>query len=85
MNKELEQCLLKLEQREKNEKDVSLLFDYAIVNMGLKDYDKVFDYLNLAFQQKIGGLIFIRGRHWKEIHDDPRFKELLIKMRLPVD
>jgi TolB-like protein/Tfp pilus assembly protein PilF len=85
MKNELDQCLLKLEERTKKEKEISFLFDYAIINMGLKNYDKVFDYLNRAYDEKIGGLIFIRGRYWKEIHDDPRFKELLIKMNLPYD
>ena len=85
MQDELDKCLMKLEERTKKEKDVSFLFDYAIINMGLKNYDKVFDYLNRAYDEKIGGLIFIRGRYWKEIQDDPRFKELLIKMNLPYD
>jgi hypothetical protein len=85
MKNELENCLKKLEERATNEKDVSFLFDYAIINMGIKNYDKVFEYLEQAFDQKIGGLIFIRGRYWKEIHDDPRFKKLLHKMNLPCD
>ncbi len=85
MKSDLEKCLIKLEERAKSEKDVSFLFDYAIINMGLKNYDKVFEYLNLAYSEKIGGLIFIRGRYWKEIHDDPRFKKLIHKMNLPCD
>lgn len=85
MKSDLEKCLIKLEERAKSEKDVSFLFDYAIINMGLKNYDKVFEYLDLAYSEKIGGLIFIRGRYWKEIHDDPRFKKLIHKMNLPCD
>jgi len=38
---------------------------------------------SLAYEQKIGGLIFIRGRYWKEIQDDKRFKKLILKMNLP--
>jgi adenylate cyclase len=85
MKSELENCLKKLEERSKNEKDVSFLFDYAIINMGMKNYDKAFEYLDLAYEQKIGGLIFIRGRYWKEIQDDKRFKKLILKMNLPYD
>jgi TolB-like protein/lipoprotein NlpI len=85
MKNELEECLSKLESRRNNEKDVSFLFDYAIINMGLEDYDKTFEYLHRAYEEKIGGLIFIRGRYWKEIHDDPRFKDLVLKMNLPLD
>lgn len=85
MKSELEECLNKLDERTTNEKDVSFLFDYAIINMGMKNYDKAFEYLERAFKEKIGGLIFIRGRYWKEIQDDPRFKELILKMNLPFD
>lgn len=85
MKSELDKCLLNLEEREKNEKDISFLIDYAIINLGLKNYNKVFEYLNKAFEEKIGGLIFIRGRYWKEIQDDLRYKELIIKMGLPFD
>jgi tetratricopeptide (TPR) repeat protein len=85
MKNEFEECLAKLDKRTKNEKDVSFLFDYAIINMGMKNYDKTFEYLDRAFEEKIGGLIFIRGRYWKEIQDDPRFKKLILKMNLPYD
>lgn len=85
MQEELNKCIEKLSKREKGDKDISLLIDYAIINLGLKNYDKVFEYLFKAFEQKIGGLIFIRGRFWKDIHDDQRFKELLAKMNLPSD
>ena len=85
MKEELNKCLEKLSQREKNEKNVSFLFDYALIHLGLRDYDKTFEYLNRTFEQKIGGLVFIRGRYWKELHDDPRFKDLVVKMGLPYD
>lgn len=85
MDSELEHCLEKLEERTKKEKDISFLFDYAIINMGMKNYDKAFEYLDLAYNEKIGGLIFIRGRYWKELQDDPRFKKLILRMNLPYD
>ena len=78
-------CIKKLEALEKNEKDISFLLDYAIINLGLRNYDKVFEYLYNAFEQKIGGLIFIRGRFWKEIHEDQRYTDLITKMNLPLD
>lgn len=85
MEEELKKCLEKLREKEKDEKDVSFLFDYAIINLGLRNYDKTFEYLNKTFEQKIGGLVFIRGRYWREIQDDPRFDDLILKMRLPRD
>ncbi len=82
---ELEKSLEKIRKREESEKNVSFSFDYAIINLGLKNYDKVFEYLNKAYDEKIGGLIFIRGRQWKEIQDDERFKVIIRKMGLPCD
>lgn len=82
---EFELTLEKIKKREQSDKNISFSFDYAVVNLGLKNYDKVFEYLNKSFDEKIGGLIFIRGRFWKEIHEDERFKVLIRKMGLPCD
>jgi tetratricopeptide (TPR) repeat protein len=82
---ELQKSLEQLKKREQSETNVSFSFDYAIINLGLKDYDKVFEYLNKSFDAKLGGLIFIRGKHWREIHDDERYKDLIRRMKLPCD
>lgn len=82
MKSEFEECLTKLDDRTISEKDISFLFDYAIINMGMKNYEKTFEYLERAFEEKIDGLIFILGRYWKEIQDDPKFKKLILKMNL---
>jgi adenylate cyclase len=82
---EVNRCFKKLELRKNKEKDVSLSLDFAVIYSGLKDYDKVFEYLDKAYDEKLGGLVFLRTRHWKEIHNDPRFTELLKKMNLPLN
>lgn len=82
---EVKNCFAKLEQRSKMDSDVSLSIDYAVLYAGLKDYDKVFEYLNKAYEEKLGGLVFLRTRHWREIQNDPRFDELLSKMNLPLN
>ncbi len=82
---EVQKCLNKLEQREKAESEVSLSIDYAVIYAGLKQYDKVFEYLIKAYEEKLGGLVFLRTRHWREIHNDPRYHELLVKMNLPLN
>ena len=81
----LQNSLEELQDREDSEKDISLFMDYTIIYLGLKNYDKVFEYLNKAYEKKIGGLIFIRGKFWKEIQDDERFKDLISKIGLPCD
>ena len=65
--------------------DVPLDMDRAIVYTGLGDWDKVFNLLNSAIDKRLGGLNFINGKYWKEIHDHPKFKELLQRMNLPVE
>ena len=75
-------CISKLEKRKGLEPDVSLNFDFAVVYMGLKNYDKVFEYLDLAYEERSGGLIFLRCIYWKQIYDDPRFHTLMKKMGL---
>lgn len=82
---EVRKCFEKLEQRKKVESEVSLSIDYAVIYAGLKQYDKVFEYLNQAYEEKLGGLVFLRTRHWREIQNDPRFNELLAKMNLPLN
>lgn len=82
---EFENCLYQLDRKAKSGKEFNYYFDYAIIYYGLKDYNKVFEYLEKTYHAKIGGLIFIRGRYWKEIQDDPRYFELIKKMGLPVN
>lgn len=82
---EVQKCFDKLEQRQKADSEVSLSIDYAIIYLGLRQYDKVFEHLNKAFEEKLGGLVFLRTRHWREIQNDPRYHELLVKMNLPLN
>jgi tetratricopeptide (TPR) repeat protein len=77
------ECLKKLKIREAEDKEVSLHLDFAIVYIGLNDFDKAFGWLEAAYEEKLGGLLFIGTRNWKEIHDDPRYIQLRKKMNLP--
>ncbi|HEY7751491.1 MAG TPA: hypothetical protein VH917_04305, partial [Ignavibacteriaceae bacterium] len=63
--------------------EMSMDMDLAITYLGLEDYDKVFSLLESACEKKLGGMNFINGKYWKEIHDHPRFKHILEKMKLP--
>jgi hypothetical protein len=56
----------------------------AIVYAGLKNYDKVFHYLELAYEDRSGGMIFLNVHpEWSaQIKSDPRFKLLIQKMGL---
>jgi tetratricopeptide (TPR) repeat protein len=66
-----------------NSEELPLDMELAIIHTGLDNMDKTFDYLESAFEKRLGGMNFIKGRYWKEIHEHPRFKNLLQKMNLP--
>ncbi|MGE5812436.1 MAG: hypothetical protein ACM339_13095, partial [Ignavibacteria bacterium] len=61
----------------------SFNFDFVLIYKALKDYDKVFYYLEKALEERSGGILFI-GKHpdWKDIQADPRFKILMKKVGL---
>jgi len=59
--------------------------ELAIVYTGLGEFDKAIDSLHKAIDKRVGGLNFINGKFWKELHDYPRFKEILQRMNLPLE
>jgi hypothetical protein len=72
-----------LKEREAVNPGVSFTFDYIIIYKALKDYDKVFFYLEKAFEERSGGILFI-GKHpmWRDVQADPRFVNLMKKVGL---
>ncbi len=81
------ECIDKLKLREEQEPGVLLHMDYAFLYSGLKEYDKVFHYLNKTYEQRMGiaclGMIFcIRYPMLNDLRTDPRFRELMGKMGL---
>jgi len=72
-----------LEKFNKNGSNISM--EIAAIYIALGDLDKGFEQLNIAADAKMGGMNFIRGNYWKEIHDEPRFKLILKKMNIPVE
>ncbi len=80
---EVENCLATLKEREAANPGVSFTFDYIMIYKALKDYNKVFYYLDKALEEKNGGILFI-GKHpdWRDVQADPRFKILMKKVGL---
>ena len=76
---------LKTELESKDSENSPIDLDLAIVYIGLGDMDKAFESLHSAVDKRLGGLNFINGRFWKDIHDHPRFKEILQRMNLPLE
>src|SRR5690606_20900202 len=78
-----EECIPKLKKRKELDIQSSLNIDLANVYAGLKNYDKTFHYLNLAYEERSGGVIFLNVHpEWALLKSDPRFDELIKKIGL---
>ena len=59
-------------------------YDIAVAYSGLDDTDKTFDWLNRAYEEHAGYLAFFGGDpRFKQLRPDPRFQDLLRRMRFP--
>ncbi|MEZ5429523.1 MAG: protein kinase [Pyrinomonadaceae bacterium] len=53
-------------------------YNFATVHLGLKDFDKTFEWLEKAFEERSGFLPFMKVEPLvDDLRDDPRFKDLL--------
>ena len=72
-----------LRQRDEEDAEVLLQSDYAVIYLALGDYDKVFDYLQQAVEERLGSVLFINSNPiWKELSSDRRFHKLLKQIGL---
>jgi tetratricopeptide (TPR) repeat protein len=69
--------------KEQDSEDSPIEMDLAIIYLGLGEMDKAFDLLHISIDKRLGGLNFINGKYWSEIHGHPRFSEILERMNLP--
>jgi len=67
----------KLHQREKEEPDVVIDMDFAMIYLGLKDYNKMFESLKKAFDHQTGVIFTLTNAMWKTIHSEKRYQELI--------
>ena len=57
--------------------------DFAIVHSSLGEKDQAFEWLERAFEERTGVLIYLNGSHqYDPLRDDPRFTDLLRRMNL---
>lgn len=78
-----EECIQKLLRRKELDMQVSLNMDLAIVYAGLNNLDQLFHHLELAYQDRSGGMIFLNIHpEWASFKSDPRFTELIKKIGL---
>ncbi len=75
-----------LESRRQSEPAVSLSADFAVVHMGLEEYDEALQYLQEAMELRLGFLVFVKHSpiwRYAPITEDPRFVELMSAIGAP--
>lgn len=60
-------------------------FQLALVHLGLGQTDETFRYLEMAYEDRSSALYdyILIDPQWGVVHDDPRYKDLLRRLRLP--
>ncbi|MGE5798557.1 MAG: protein kinase domain-containing protein [Ignavibacteria bacterium] len=71
-----------LEELKNSPVQEGLSYYYSMIYYALGDADKMFEYLNKAYDERHGILVFLKSdrRFFKEYGSDPRYKALLAKM-----
>lgn len=72
----------KTKERELLEPETSMNMDFAVLYAGMEDWENVFKYLEKAFIEKNGGLLFLWSPIYKKIHNTERFNNLLLRIGL---
>ena len=74
-----------LEERVREEPEVTLSMDFAFVHQGLGDHDRVFEYLNEAVDRRLGvaGFLYANPLWSDQLRADSRFDALLGRIGHP--
>lgn len=66
------------------EKRYVLPYGFALIHVGLGEYDKALEWLEMAFEERNSWMPFIGGEpRLDPLRSDPRFQDLLHRMNLP--
>jgi tetratricopeptide (TPR) repeat protein len=80
---EAEKILNQMAEQSKDKKYVSPFY-FASVYAGLKRNEKALDYLEMAYQDRSNGLVFLKvDPQWDTLRSNPRFEVLLKNLALP--
>lgn len=72
-----------LRQRDWEDPEVVLYIDYAVIYMGMGNYEQTFYYLQQAIDERLGSVLFINSNPiWEELKSDDRFYGLLKQVGL---
>lgn len=83
-NKQAEENIELISKRQEEEPEQNLMLDYAIAYTAKGEIDLAFEYLNKAYDLKLGSLLLIKTLPFNKIlAADPRFHALIEKIGLP--
>ncbi len=72
-----QECLDKLDQRSREDKETNLNIDYAVVYLGFKNWERTFLHIEKAIEANMGGMFLSVHPIWEEVREEPKFKALL--------
>lgn len=73
-----------MHKRQKEQPELNLALDFAIVYASIGEIDLFFKYVNEAVDKKLGAILFITSIPLLNfLHDDPRFIKILDRIGLP--
>lgn len=83
-NEQADENIELIKKREKEEPKQNLMLDFAIAYAAKGEIDRAFDYLNKAYELKLGSLLLIKTLPLgNKLDGDPRFHALIEKIGLP--
>lgn len=83
-NEQADENIELIKKREKEEPQQNLMLDFAIAYAAKGEVDLAFDYLNKAYELKLGSLLLIKTLPFgNKLEGDPRFHQLIEKIGLP--
>lgn len=74
--------LEQLKKKTKIDQELELNLDFALIYIALNKFYKAFYHLEEAYNNHYGELVFLNLPFWKDIHFDPRFKDLIKRIGL---
>lgn len=82
---EAQEYLKRLEERKKKDPQVILDVDFAMIYLGMEDWDKVYEHLKVAIEAKMGMLFLNTHPLWEAIRQKPKFRKLFKQHGLLID
>jgi hypothetical protein len=72
-----------LEKRLETASEIILDMDFTLIYYGLGDYDKLFAYLERAYELRLGGILILQASIFHHLKNEEQFKDLVKRTGMP--